>query len=64
MVATHVVESAATEPPTWAQIRERYTNQWVCMVEIGWRDSIIAAISGGCTAIPQPMSVAPDVVGT
>ena len=36
MAATHVGESAATEPLTWAEIRERYPDQWVCMVEIGW----------------------------
>lgn len=36
MNAVDVVESATTGPLTWAEIRERYPDQWVCMVEIGW----------------------------
>jgi hypothetical protein len=34
--AAHAVSTALTEPLTWTEIRARYPNQWVCLVEIGW----------------------------
>lgn len=36
MNAAHADTTAITEPLTWAEIRERYPDQWVCLVEIGW----------------------------
>jgi hypothetical protein len=36
MDAAHAVATALTEPLTWTEIRERYPDQWVCLVEIGW----------------------------
>ena len=29
-------DATISEPLTWAQIRARYPDEWVCLVEIGW----------------------------
>ena len=38
MSVARSVESAGSEPLTWAEIRERYPDQYVCLVEIGWHN--------------------------
>ena len=32
------VDAAVSEPLTWAQICERYPDQWVALIEIEWAD--------------------------
>jgi hypothetical protein len=34
MTAAHAHEPNISEPLTWAEIRERYPEQWVCLVEM------------------------------
>ena len=38
MSVARSMESVASEPLTWAQIRERYPDQYVCLAEIGWHN--------------------------
>jgi hypothetical protein len=30
------IEPSVSEPLTWDEIRARYRDEWVCLVEIGW----------------------------
>lgn len=36
MNAVQPLEPLVSEPLTWAEIRARYPDQWVCLAEIGW----------------------------
>ncbi|MBK9034066.1 MAG: hypothetical protein IPL61_22820 [Myxococcales bacterium] len=38
MNVAHADEPGLTAPMTWDEIRARYPDEWVCLVEIGWLD--------------------------
>lgn len=39
------IEPTISEPLTWDEIRARYPDEWVCLVEIGWLDDTSVAFA-------------------
>lgn len=45
MHAAQAQEPAISEPLSWDEIRARYPDEWVCLVEIGWLDDTDVAFT-------------------
>jgi hypothetical protein len=58
--------AVATEPLTWSEICARYPDQWVCLVDIGWRndtdfDFATARVAGNGKTRNEPLVQARSV---